>query len=122
MLLLALLAAAAPALPPPLSAEERADLRCVAVLAAVAQRQARGELGDLPPSAGFGRVYAGIVGDAGVEAGRTLEGQQQLMVDAAVALRGALPPRTDILACRDRALTRIAQDLPPPTPAPLAPK
>jgi hypothetical protein len=82
--------AAALAAPPPLTAQQAGQVRCVAALAIVANDQERGAQGwdGIPPLSTRGAHFAGTVGESLMKAGaRTREQVRDEMVGAVAALQ-----------------------------------
>ena len=108
------------AAPPPLTADQQRDLRCVALLAIVAGEQDRRTAAALalPPLARQGARYAQAVGDALVRTGRPQE-QVRTMILAEVAGvqrqagSGAPLPVEEARACL-APMAAAAPPLPPP--------
>jgi hypothetical protein len=107
--LLPLLAATA------LNVQQAQDVRCVALLAIVANEQARGTgWSDVDALKDSGARYAGVVGETAMKTtGRTREEVRDMILGevASIQKAGALP-RADV----DRCIARIAVVAPAPTP------
>ncbi len=107
------------AAPPPLTADQKERVRCVAALAIVANEQERG-VGDwdrLPPLKSRGSHFAGVVGESLTgEGGRTREAVRDAILASVAEFQKSgvneLPPEivTSCIALMDRI------DPPPPPP------
>jgi hypothetical protein len=119
VLSLALTIPAFAAAPPPLTAEQKERVRCVAALAIVANEQERGvgDWGSLPPLKSRGSHFAGVVGESLTgEGGRTREAVRDAILAAVADFQKSgvneIPAETAI-SCIE-LMNRI--DPPPPPP------
>ena len=119
MLTLALALPAFAAAPPPLTAAQNEQVRCVAALAIVANEQERG-VGDwdsLPPLKSRGSHFAGVIGEALTgEGGRTREAVRDAILAAVADFQKSgvneLPAETAINCIT--LMDRLDPPLPPP--------
>jgi hypothetical protein len=115
-----LVIAAAPPAANPLTAEQQAELRCVAALAIVAHEQEAqdGEWDDLPNIAARGAHFAGVAGDRAVKAsGQSRDAIRDIILGEVAAFQAASKdsslPRETVTGCI-AMMDKI--DPPPPPP------
>lgn len=111
--------ALAAAAPPPLSAEQAARIRCVAVLAIVASEQEKGvaQALALPPLSRRGARFAQVVGEGVVkETGRTQEQVRDLILGQVTALQKAAGKDAALPVEEARACVARMDALVPPSP------
>lgn len=118
-LILGLALPAFAAAPPPLTAEQKERVRCVAALAIVANEQERGvgDWGNLPPLRSRGSHFAGVVGESLTgEGGRTREAVRDSILAAVAEFQksGVNELPADVVVSCIALMDRI--DPPPPPP------
>ena len=108
--MIALFIAAAASLPEPLAQADRADLKCVAVLAVVTHEQASGLWSATPPLRDDGPRFAALVGDSLVERGIARDAVRDLLIGEAKALQRGGPLKQPVVS---QCVARMRVVVPP---------